>query len=72
MTYADYKELTFERRENGVLLITLNRPEKYNAADEGMHHAAWRGAGNGTRRFIAGSPGQNVRTGDVCHDASNA
>jgi enoyl-CoA hydratase len=37
MTYADYKELTFERRENGVLLITLNRPEKYNAADEGMH-----------------------------------
>ena len=36
MTYADYKELTFERRENGVLLITLNRPEKYNAADEGM------------------------------------
>jgi enoyl-CoA hydratase len=37
MTYSDYKELTFERRENGVLLITLNRPEKYNAADEGMH-----------------------------------
>jgi len=27
----------FERRENGVLLITLDRPEKYNAADEGMH-----------------------------------
>jgi hypothetical protein len=37
MTYSDYKELTFERRENGVLLITLNRPEKHNAADEGMH-----------------------------------
>lgn len=37
MTYTDYKQLTFERRENGVLLITLNRPEKYNATDEGMH-----------------------------------
>src|SRR5579884_3331593 len=37
MIYADYKQLRFERRENGVLLITLNRPEKYNAADEGMH-----------------------------------
>ena len=37
MMYPDYKQLTFERRENGVLLITLNRPEKYNAVDEGMH-----------------------------------
>lgn len=37
MDYAGYEQLTFERRENGVLLITLNRPEKYNATDEGMH-----------------------------------
>jgi enoyl-CoA hydratase len=37
MTYSDYKQLKFEQRENGVLLITLNRPEKYNATDEGMH-----------------------------------
>jgi len=37
MIYSDYKRLVFERRENGVLLITLNRPEKYNAVDEGMH-----------------------------------
>jgi len=35
--YSDYKQLTFERHENSVLLITLNRPEKYNAVDEGMH-----------------------------------
>jgi enoyl-CoA hydratase/carnithine racemase len=37
MMYPDYKQLTFERRENSVLLITLNRPEKYNAVDEVMH-----------------------------------
>src|ERR1019366_6826189 len=37
MTYAGYLQLTFERRENGVLLMTLDRPEKYNAVDEAMH-----------------------------------
>jgi enoyl-CoA hydratase len=33
----DYKQLTFSRRDNGVLLITIDRPEKYNAADEELH-----------------------------------
>jgi enoyl-CoA hydratase len=33
----DYQRLTFSRRANGVLLITIDRPEKYNAADEEMH-----------------------------------
>lgn len=37
MGFEDYQQLTFERREHGVLLITIDRPEKYNAADEGMH-----------------------------------
>ncbi|OBI61313.1 enoyl-CoA hydratase [Mycolicibacterium fortuitum] len=37
MDFSDYQQLTLTRRDNGVLLITLNRPEKYNAADEGMH-----------------------------------
>ena len=37
MSLDDYKQLTFTRRDNGVLLITINRPEKYNAADEVMH-----------------------------------
>ena len=27
----------FERRDHGVLLITINRPDKFNAADERMH-----------------------------------
>lgn len=37
MTYPGYQRLTFARREPGILVITLNRPEKYNAADETMH-----------------------------------
>jgi enoyl-CoA hydratase len=37
MDFDDYKQLTFSRRDNGVLVITINRPEKYNAADEEMH-----------------------------------
>ncbi|HLI39981.1 MAG TPA: enoyl-CoA hydratase/isomerase family protein, partial [Streptosporangiaceae bacterium] len=37
MDYKDYEHLLFERPAGGVLLITLNRPEKYNAADETMH-----------------------------------
>jgi len=35
--FEDYEQLSFERRDNGVLLITIDRPEKYNAADEQMH-----------------------------------
>lgn len=37
MRETDYEQLTFERRRNGVVVITLDRPEKYNAADETMH-----------------------------------
>jgi enoyl-CoA hydratase len=37
MDYGGYSNLLFERRDHGVLLITLNRPDKYNAADEAMH-----------------------------------
>jgi enoyl-CoA hydratase len=37
-SYAGYQQLRFERRDNGVLLMTLDRPEKYNAADETMHN----------------------------------
>ena len=37
MHYTDYHQLSFERKPDGVLLITMNRPEKYNATDEEMH-----------------------------------
>ncbi len=37
MDYGSYENLLIERRANGVLLITMNRPEAYNAADERMH-----------------------------------
>jgi enoyl-CoA hydratase len=32
-----YHQLRFERHDNGVLLITINRPERYNATDEQLH-----------------------------------
>jgi enoyl-CoA hydratase len=37
MTYADYRHLAFEREADGVLLVTLNRPEVMNAANERLH-----------------------------------
>jgi enoyl-CoA hydratase len=37
MRFSQYQRLRFERPGDGVLLITLDRPEKYNAADEQMH-----------------------------------
>jgi enoyl-CoA hydratase len=36
MAFDDYERLLFEHKPNGVLLITINRPEKYNAADARM------------------------------------
>jgi enoyl-CoA hydratase len=37
VSFDDFQQLTFAHRDNGVLLITIDRPEKYNAADEQMH-----------------------------------
>jgi enoyl-CoA hydratase len=37
MDYSGYQHLLFDRSDDGVLLITLNRPERLNAADEVMH-----------------------------------
>lgn len=35
--YSQYQHLLFERREHGILLITINRPEMLNAADARLH-----------------------------------
>jgi enoyl-CoA hydratase len=37
MDYPDYEFLKFDRKPNGVLLVTINRPEKMNAATTRMH-----------------------------------
>lgn len=35
--YGAFQRLTFERPREGVLLVTLNRPDRLNATDEVMH-----------------------------------
>jgi enoyl-CoA hydratase len=37
MDIASYQHLKFERHADGILLVTLNRPDVLNAADERMH-----------------------------------
>jgi enoyl-CoA hydratase len=37
MDYAHYEHLRFERHPHGVLLITINRPERMNATDNRLH-----------------------------------
>lgn len=37
MAFAGYRQLRFDPRDNGVLCITIDRPDKYNAADEQLH-----------------------------------
>ncbi|HEU4568549.1 MAG TPA: enoyl-CoA hydratase/isomerase family protein [Marmoricola sp.] len=38
MPFDDYHQLRFERRDHGVLLVTIDNPEKYNATDEQLHN----------------------------------
>jgi enoyl-CoA hydratase len=37
MDYADYQHLVFSREPDGVLLITINRPESLNATNARLH-----------------------------------
>jgi enoyl-CoA hydratase len=37
MDYGDFKHLLFEHKDNGILLITINRPDKLNATNARLH-----------------------------------
>ena len=37
MEYGDFKHLLFEHKPNGILLITINRPDKLNATNQRLH-----------------------------------
>ena len=37
MNYANYEHILFEKREHGILWVTLNRPDVLNAADARLH-----------------------------------
>jgi len=37
VNYSDYRHLVFEKRPNGVLLVTINRPEVMNATNARLH-----------------------------------
>jgi enoyl-CoA hydratase len=37
MEYKDYQHLEFEQKGNGILLISLNRPDKLNATNKRLH-----------------------------------
>jgi enoyl-CoA hydratase len=37
MNYAEYQHLEFDHRPNGVLLVTLNRPDVFNATNARLH-----------------------------------
>jgi enoyl-CoA hydratase len=37
MEYIEYQHIIFERRDHGILWLTLNRPEVLNAADVRLH-----------------------------------
>jgi len=39
MDYSCFSNMIFERRDPGILWITLSKPEKLNAADASMHQA---------------------------------
>ena len=37
MEYKDFQHIEFEHRDNGILLMTLNRPDKLNATNKRLH-----------------------------------
>ncbi len=55
MNYSEYQHLLFEHRDDGVLLITINRPEVYNATNARLHwelSQVWKDVGNDAQTRI--------------------
>jgi len=56
MTYDAYEHLRFERPADGVLLITIDRPERLNATNERLHGEladVWRDVGRDAETRVA-------------------
>jgi enoyl-CoA hydratase len=54
--FDGYEHLRFERREHGVLLITIDRPERMNATNDVLHrelYAVWRDVAEDERTRVA-------------------
>jgi enoyl-CoA hydratase len=68
MPYSDYQHLRFESRPNGVLQITIDRPERMNATDERLHSelaSVWRevAADSDTRVAVVTGAGRAFSAG---------
>ncbi len=68
MDFADYAHLRFDRLGGGVLLITIDRPERMNATDERLHTelaTVWRdvAADDATRVAVVTGAGRAFSAG---------
>jgi enoyl-CoA hydratase len=68
MSFESYEHLRFERREHGVLLVTMDRPERLNATNARMHSelaGLWRvvGADEATRVVVVTGAGKAFSAG---------
>jgi enoyl-CoA hydratase len=66
--YGDFQHLTFERRRDGVVVVTLDRPEVLNAANVRMHREmseVWRviDADEGARASVVTGAGRAFSAG---------
>ena len=56
MKYSEYQHLLFEHREDGVLLITINRPDVLNATNARLHWEltqVWKDVGEDPKTRVA-------------------
>src|SRR5512147_1810426 len=68
MDFAEYEHLRFEHHDDGVLLITIDRPERMNATNERLHTelaTVWRdvAADDATRVAVVTGAGRAFSAG---------